>query len=287
MSAGLLRSSRGRRRWRHRASQYPVSSPLVRPPYRTRASLRWLRQCSVRSGFCHACKRQSPRGKSPPAPVGAGSFSFRLQSSLSVPGREDFSHAVIASYKHDKTLNGLNIVEATEAKRGSDTVDEQVEMILDIEKHGGASGVFHGMSEEDLQTFMRHTNTMVACDSGLRKFGEGVPHPRGYGNNARVLARYVREQKVLRLEDAIRKMTSLPAKTFRFQDRGELREGNWADIVVFDPEKVQDTASYKDPHHYPNGIPYVLVNGVVVIAKSENRGVKAGRGLKNVETLKR
>jgi N-acyl-D-amino-acid deacylase len=143
------------------------------------------------------------------------------------------------------------------------------------------------MSEEDLQTFMRHTNTMVACDSGLRKFGEGVPHPRGYGNNARVLARYVRELKVLPLEEAIRKMTSLPAKTFRFQDRGELREGNWADIVVFDPEKVQDTASYKDPHHYPNGIPYVLVNGVVVIAKSEHRGVKAGRGLKNVETLKR
>jgi N-acyl-D-amino-acid deacylase len=221
------------------------------------------------------------------APEQKAKIAAEMKQSLRHRGREDFSHAVIASYKHDKTLNGLNIVEATEAKRGSDTVDEQVEMILDIEKHGGASGVFHGMSEEDLQTFMRHTNTMVACDSGLRKFGEGVPHPRGYGNNARVLARYVRELKVLPLEEAIRKMTSLPAKTFRFQDRGELREGNWADIVVFDPEKVQDTASYKDPHHYPNGIPYVLVNGVVVIAKSEHRGVKAGRGLKNVETLKR
>ena len=89
-------------------------------------------------------------------------------------------------------------------------------MILDFEKNGGAAGVFHGMDEADLQKFMRHPNTMVASDSGLREFGKDVPHPRGYGNNARVLGQYVREQHVLRLEDAIRKMTSLPAATFRF-----------------------------------------------------------------------
>ena len=154
-------------------------------------------------------------------------------------------------------------------------------MVLEIQANGGASGVFHGMSEEDLKTFMRHPNTMVACDSGLRKLGEGVPHPRGYGNNARVLARYVRELKVLRLEDAIRKMTSLPANTFHFKGRGELREGNWADIVVFDPEKVQDTSTYKDPHHYAAGIPYVLVNGVPVIMNGEHTGAKAGQALRN------
>src|SRR5207302_2371109 len=160
--------------------------------------------------------------------------------------RKDFSYAVVASYKHDSSLNGLNIVQAAMAKRGSDSVDDQVEMILEIQKNGGASGVFHGMNEEDLQTFMRHPNTMVACDSGLRKFGEGMPHPRGYGNNARVLARYVRELKVLRLEDAIRKMTSLPANAFHFKGRGELREGYWADLVLFDAEKVQDQATYKE-----------------------------------------
>src|SRR5205814_10297708 len=157
------------------------------------------------------------------------------------------------------------IVEAARKKRGSGSVDDQVEMILEIQKNGGASGVFHGMSEEDLQKFMRHPNTMVACDSGIRTFGESVPHPRGYGNNARVLGHYVRELKVLRLEDAIRKMTSLPANTFHFKGRGELREGNWADIIVFDPEKVRDQAEYKDPHHYAVGIPYVIVNGAVVI----------------------
>ena len=108
-----------------------------------------------------------------------------------------------------------------------------------------------------------------------------MPHPRGYGNNARVLARYVRELKVLRLEDAIRKMTSLPANTFHFKGRGELREGNWADIVVFDPEKVQDTSTYKDPHHYATGIPYVLVNGVPVILNGEDTGAKAGEALRH------
>jgi N-acyl-D-amino-acid deacylase len=205
-----------------------------------------------------------------------------MKQSLRRKGRDDFSYAVIAAYKHDKSLDGLSIAEAAEAKRGSDSLDDQVEMILEIEKEGGASGVFHGMSEDDLKTFMRHPNTMIACDSGLRKLGEGMPHPRGYGNNARVLARYVRELKVLRLEDAIRKMTSLPANTFHFKGRGELREGNWADIVVFDPEKVQDVATYKDPHHYATGIPYVFVNGVPVIMKGEHTGAKAGQALRNV-----
>lgn len=196
-------------------------------------------------------------------------------------GREDYAYAVVASYGHDKSLNGLNIVEATKKLRNADSLDDQIETILEIQKNGGASGVFHGMNEEDLQKFMRHPNTMVACDSGLRKLGEGVPHPRGYGNNARVLGRYVRELKVLRLEDAIRKMTSLPANSFRLKQRGELREGNWADIVVFDPEKIGDPATYNDPHHYAIGIPYVLVNGVPVIKDSEHTGAKPGMGLRN------
>jgi len=204
-----------------------------------------------------------------------------MKESLKSKGRKDFAYTVVASCKSDHSLDGLNIVEAAKAKRGSDSLDDQIEMILEIQKNGGASGVFHGMSEEDLKVFMRHPNTMVACDSGLRKLGEGVPHPRGYGDNARVLARYVRELKVLRLEDAVRKMTSLPASTFGFKGRGELREGNWADIVLFDPETVQDTATYNDPHHYPKGIPYVFVNGIAVIQNGEHTGAKAGKALRH------
>lgn len=204
-----------------------------------------------------------------------------MKESLAPKGRKDFSYAVIAYYGHNKALNGKNIPEAAKMLHGNDSIDAQVDMILEIEKNGGASGVFHGMSEKDLQTFMRFPNTMIACDSGLRKFGEGVPHPRGYGNNARVLGRYVRELGVLKLEDAIRKMSSLPANTFRLKGRGQLREGNWADVVIFDPAKIEDTATFTDPHHYPVGIPYVLVNGVPVIANGEHTGAKAGQGLRH------
>jgi len=212
-----------------------------------------------------------------------------MKAMLTNKGREDYSYAVISSYDKKKALNGKNIKEAAKMLRGADTVDDQIETILEIQKNGGASGVFHGMNEQDLQTFMRHPNTMVACDSGLREFGAGVPHPRGYGNNARVLARYVRELGVLRLEDAVRKMTSLPAVTYQLKQRGLLIEGFWADITVFDPAKIRDTATFGDPHHYPEGIPYVLVNGIPVIDNGQHTRAKAGQCLKhqsNAEKLK-
>lgn len=204
-----------------------------------------------------------------------------MKENLRSKGRTNYAYAVIASYKHDPSLNSLSIPQVAKAKRGSDALDDQIEMILEIQKNGGATGVFHGMSEDDLRVFMRHPNTMVACDSGLRKFGEGVPHPRGYGNNARVLGSYVRELGVLRLEDAIRKMTSLPANVFRFKSRGLLLEGYWADITVFDPKTIRDTATYDDPHHYPEGIRCVLVNGIPVFSNGQLTGAKAGKALRN------
>ncbi len=200
----------------------------------------------------------------------------RMKKNILGRGRMDYAYAVVASFRHDTSLNGLNILEAAKKSRGSDSLDDQIEVILDFEKNGGAAGVFHGMHEDDLQKFMRHPNTMAASDSGLREFGKDVPHPRGYGNNARVLGHYVRERKVLRLEEAVRKMTSLPAMTFQFAGRGLLREGNWADIVVFDPEKIGDPATYRDPHHYAVGLPHVLVNGVPVIRNGEHTGAKPG-----------
>jgi N-acyl-D-amino-acid deacylase len=205
----------------------------------------------------------------------------QMKESLRKAGREDFSYAVIASYRPDKSLNGLSIVDAAAKVRGSKSLDDQIELILTIEKNGGAQGVFHGINEEDLQVFMRHPNTMIASDSGVRKFGEGVPHPRGYGNNARVLGRYVRELKTVRLEDAIRKMTSLPATTFRLKDRGEIRAGAWADLVVFDPAKVTDNATFNDPHHYATGFKHVFVNGVEVVKDDAHTGARPGQALRH------
>jgi N-acyl-D-amino-acid deacylase len=192
-------------------------------------------------------------------------------------GAPDYSYAVIASFRADKRLNGKNVVEAAKLTRGNDSLDDQIELILDVEKRGGASAVFHGMCEEDLQLFMQHTNTMIAADSGVRKFGESVPHPRGYGNNARVLGRYVRELQTITLEDAVRKMTSLPANTFQLKDRGTLRRGAFADITVFDPNTVTDNAKFNDPHHYSTGFKLVLVNGSVTVQDDNHTGARAGQ----------
>jgi N-acyl-D-amino-acid deacylase len=204
----------------------------------------------------------------------------KMKLKLKDAGFKDFSYAVIASYQKNTSLNGMNIVQAAKRSSGSDSLDEQIALILDIEKNGGASGVFHGINEDDLQSFARHPNTMFASDSGIRRFGDGVPHPRGYGNNARVLARYVRELKCLRLEDAIRRMTSLPAVTFRLKHRGQLIEGNWADIVVLDPTNVQDNSTFNSPHHYATGFQHVLVNGVTVSANGQHIGTKPGQPIR-------
>jgi len=191
----------------------------------------------------------------------------------------DYSYAVIASHKADPSLNGLNVVEAARKLRNADSIDDQIETILTIETNGGATAVFHGMSDDDLALFMQHPNTMFASDSGVRKFNVDVPHPRGYGNNARILGMYVREKKVLRLEDAVRKMSSLPAQTFHLRNRGEVREGNWADLVVFDPETVADRATYKDPHHYATGFQCVFVNGTLVVENDAHSGAMPGKTL--------
>lgn len=198
----------------------------------------------------------------------------------------DYSYAVVAGYKPDPTCNGLNVVEVAKKMRGTDSIDDQIETILEIEKSGGASAVFHGMSEADLEVFMKHPNTMFASDSGVRRFQKDVPHPRGYGNTARILGEYVREKKVLRLEDAIRRMTSLPARTFQIKDRGELREGAWADIAVFAPELVNDPSTYKDPHHYAVGMKYVFVNGTLVVENDQHTGARPGMILRHEPAIK-
>jgi N-acyl-D-amino-acid deacylase len=213
-------------------------------------------------------------------PSDKASLIAEMKSRLKQRGHADYAYAVIAHYRHDPGLNGLNIAEAAKKRRGSGSLDDQIELILDIQDHGGASGVFHGMSEDDLRVFLQHPNTMFASDSGVRRYQEGVPHPRGYGNNARALARYVRELKLLRLEDAIRRMTSLPAATFRLRDRGLLREGAWADLVVFDPAKVQDFSQFNDPHHYATGFAAVLVNGAVVVQNDRHTGARTGKALR-------
>src|SRR5687767_1631686 len=145
---------------------------------------------------------------------------------------------------------------------------------------GGAGMVYHGMDEADVKRIMQEPFTMIASDSGVREVDESVPHPRGYGNNARVLGRYVRDLRLLSLEDAIRKMTSLPAQTFGFRDRGLVREGFAADLVIFDEKTVGDRATFDKPHQYPVGVSYVVVNGELVLANEQMANARPGVALR-------
>jgi N-acyl-D-amino-acid deacylase len=160
------------------------------------------------------------------------------------------------------------------------TMDEQYRAVIDIFLHGGAGMVFHTMDETDVVNILRCPLISIASDSGVREIGTGQPHPRGYGTNARVLGRYVREQHVITLEDAVRKMTSQPATAFRFLDRGLLRAGFAADVTIFDPQRVADLATFDKPHQYSVGIDYVIVNGQVVMEHEKMTGKLAGVGIR-------
>jgi N-acyl-D-amino-acid deacylase len=128
---------------------------------------------------------------------------------------------------------------------------------------------------------MRHPQVGIASDSSVLTMGDGVPHPRGYGNNARVLAEYVRNRHVIPIEEAIRKMTSLPAEHFKFDRRGLVKPGYAGDLTLFDANVVADQATFEKPHAFAAGIPYVLVNGVVVVRKGEQTAALPGQVLKS------
>ena len=168
-------------------------------------------------------------------------------------------------------------MEAAKLRYENDNLDHQISLIFEIEMNGGASAVFHGMHEDDARAFLRHPHTMFASDSSVRAYNVGVPHPRGYGNAARFLARYVRDQRQLKLEEAIRKLTYLPASTFKLRGRGAIHKGYAADLVVFDPAKVQDKATFKEPHHYATGFRLVLVNGQTVVENDKHNGAGPGQ----------
>ncbi len=144
---------------------------------------------------------------------------------------------------------------------------------------GGASMIFHGMSETDVQRIMQYPFNMFASDASIRAYGQGAPHPRGYGTNARVLSKYVRDEKLLTLEEAVRRMTSLPAQKFGLRNRGLLKEGMAADIVIFDEKEVQDLSTFVQPHQYSKGFSWVIVNGQVVVENEKHLGTRSGKTL--------
>lgn len=204
-----------------------------------------------------------------------------MASMLADRGFHDLSFAVVAMYPPDHTLDGLSMRQVAIQRGGSDSADAQFEAARQMLLEGGASMVYHLMSDEDVDRIMRHPQVAIASDASVLTYGEGVPHPRGYGNNARVLGSYVRVRRVISLEEAIRKMTSLPATHFRLGNRGTIRAGAIADLVVFDPAVVTDTSTYAAPHAYAAGLPYVFVNGVAVVKGGAQTDARPGQVIAN------
>jgi N-acyl-D-amino-acid deacylase len=209
-------------------------------------------------------------------PVLRDSIKNSMKRSLARRMLKHWSYAVVAYYSTDTTYNGKSIEEINKWLKRPNTTDAEAELICLMMEKGGAGMVFHGMSEEDVQYFMKYPFNMFASDASIRIFGKGAPHPRGYGTNARVLGRYVRGQKIMPLEEAVRRMTSLPAQRFGLNDRGLLREGMAADIVIFDENTVTDQSTFDKPHQYSTGFSYVLVNGNITLEQGNHNGTRAG-----------
>ncbi|MBI5858424.1 MAG: D-aminoacylase [Sphingobacteriales bacterium] len=190
-----------------------------------------------------------------------------------------FAYAVVANYAPDTSYNGKSIEQINLMKGRKHKKKAEAETIIDIVMSGGASAVFHGMSEEDVKRIMQYPFNMIASDASIRVLGAGMPHPRGYGTNARVLGKYVRDEKIISLEETIRRMTSLPAQKFQLKDRGLLREGYAADIVIFDEKEVKDVSTFEKPHAYSKGFYFVIVNGELTVENEKHIGKRAGKAL--------
>lgn len=192
---------------------------------------------------------------------------------------KNYSFAVVANYSADTTYNGKNISEINRLMGRKPKAKEEAETILDMMDKGGAQMIYHTMNEKDVQYIMKYPFNMSGADAGVPIPGKSVPHPRAYGTNARVLGKYVREEKIMTLEEAIRRMTSLAAQKFHLKDRGLLKEGMAADIVIFDENEVRDQATFENPHQYSTGFQFVIVNGQVEIDLGRHTGIKNGHCL--------
>ena len=176
------------------------------------------------------------------------------------------------------SYNGKTLADYAEDRGfGRTDLEAGIDLVIDLQLAGGFSAIYHAMDEADVIRIMQHPLAMIETDGDNVGFGDGFPHPRSYGAFARVLGRYVRDLEVLTLEEAVRKMTSMPAEWLGQRDRGRIAVGMLADVAVFDPDVIEDRATYADPHRYSVGIEHLLVNGVPVILGGALTGEKPGR----------
>ena len=199
-------------------------------------------------------------------------------------GGGDLARVQFARVSWQPALEGRTLHDWAIERGLPSTPETGAELVIEAVRNGGASAIYHVLDEGDVERIMRHPQTMIASDGRLSRPGEGNPHPRGYGTFPRVLARYVRERNVLTLEQAVHKMTGLPAAALRLGDRGRIIAGARADITIFSADSVADRGTFAEPHQYPAGIPYVIVNGTLAVDGGRFTGARAGRVLRRGRT---
>ncbi|HEY2013565.1 MAG TPA: D-aminoacylase [Bryobacteraceae bacterium] len=204
-----------------------------------------------------------------------------MRKNVADMGEPDYSFATVARFTPNTAYEGKTIPEIAALMGRPQGLDSDIETIFDLMSAGGAGMIYRLMGDVDIDRIMRYPFTAIASDGGVTELGVGNPHPRSYGTNSRVLAEYVRSRGVLTLEDAIRRMTSLPARTFSLSDRGLVREGMAGDLVMFDPARIEDRATYVKPHQYSQGFDVVLVNGRIVVDGGKLTDARSGHTLRH------
>lgn len=194
-------------------------------------------------------------------------------------GGNDLRRVQLCSVSWNHELDGKTLHDWCLEEKLEPTMENGAELVIRAQSNGRTQCIFHAMDEGDIKRIMRHPFAAVATDGSVTNPEGGLVHPRSYGTFPRVFSKYVRDEKVISMEEAVRKMTALPAARLGLTDRGMLRKGFFADLVVFDEQRIGDTNSYLEPHQYPEGISCVLVNGVVTVEGNAQHDVNAGRVL--------
>lgn len=202
-----------------------------------------------------------------------------VENILNDRGGGDLRRVQFSRVSWDKSLEGKTLADWAARRNLQPTPENGATLVLEAVRNGGANAIYHVLDEGDVRRIMTHPQTMIASDGRLSRPGDGHPHPRAYGTFPRVLGEYVRVQKLMPLETAVYKMTGMPAKRLGLTDRGVLREGAYADVVVFDAATVKDQSTFAEPHQYPIGIEVVVVNGELAVSDGKATGVRAGRVL--------
>jgi N-acyl-D-amino-acid deacylase len=222
---------------------------------------------------------QKGKSKAIATPTGRKKIKVGIIEVLNHEGFSDFKFATVSYYAPHREWQGhsLDIIDRFRRKATVSTLDGQLDIFVEMESHGGAQMIYHNIYPDVIDRIPKEEENMIGTDSAIRyNNSESIPHPRGWGTFPRFIRYFVREKKLLSIDEAVYRMAGLPAKVFHIDNRGKIQNNYYADLVLFDVKTISDMATYQDPLLPPVGIKYVIINGTVVMDNTGNRKVNKG-----------